>query len=99
MKKPILLLVLLISCVVSSFGQGTVRGKIIDTNGETLIGVTVMLKNNRAVGTSSDFDGNYSLTFKDAGPQVVVFTYVSYKTQEITLNPAGKVVVKDIIME
>jgi hypothetical protein len=99
MKKPILLLVLLISCVVSSFGQGTVRGKIIDTNGETLIGVTVMLKNNRAVGTSSDFDGNYSLTFKDAGPQVLVFTYVSYKNQEITVNPEGKVVVKDIIME
>ena len=99
MKKPILLLVILISCVVSSFGQGTVRGKIIDTNGETLIGVTVMLKNNRAVGTSSDFDGNYSLTFKDAGPQVLVFTYVSYKTQEITVNPEGKVVVKDIIME
>ena len=99
MKKPILLLLLLISCVVSSFGQGTIRGKIIDTNGETLIGVTVMLKNNRAVGTSSDFDGNYSLTFKDAGPQVVVFTYVSYKTQEVTLNPDGKVLVKDIIME
>jgi hypothetical protein len=99
MKKPILLLVILISCVVSSFGQGTVRGKIIDTNGETLIGVTVMLKNNRSVGTSSDFDGNYSLTFKDAGPQVLVFTYVSYKTQEITVNPEGKVVVKDIIME
>ena len=76
MKKPILLFLILISCVVSSFGQGTIRGKIIDTNGETLIGVTVMLKNNRAVGTSSDFDGNYSLTFKDAGPQVVVFTYV-----------------------
>ena len=99
MKKPILLLLLLISCVFSSFGQGTIRGKIIDTNGETLIGVTVMLKNNRAVGTSSDFDGNYSLTFKDAGPQVVVFTYVSYKTQEVTLNPDGKVLVKDIIME
>ena len=98
MKKPILLFFLLISCVISSFGQGTIRGKIIDTNGETLIGVTVMLKNNRAVGTSSDFDGNYSLTFKDAGPQVVVFTYVSYKNQEITINPAGKVVIKDIIM-
>jgi hypothetical protein len=85
--------------VISSFGQGTIRGKIIDTNGETLIGVTVMLKNNRAVGTSSDFDGNYTLTFKDAGQQVVVFTYVSYKNQEITVNPEGKVVVKDIIME
>ena len=99
MKKPLLLLLILISCVFNSFGQGTIRGKIIDTNGETLIGVTVMLKSNRAVGTSSDFDGNYSLTFKDAGPQVVVFTYVSYKNQEITINPAGKVVVKDIIME
>ncbi|MFM7016095.1 MAG: carboxypeptidase-like regulatory domain-containing protein [Bacteroidota bacterium] len=99
MKKPLLLFILFIVSTSFVFGQGTIRGKIIDTNGETLIGVTVMLKNNRTVGTSSDFDGNYSLTFKDAGPQVVVFTYVSYKTQEITVNPEGKVIVKDILME
>lgn len=80
-------------------GQGTVRGKITDNNGEALIGAAVILKANKAIGVTTDLDGNYSIKINDTTPQVLIISYVSYKTQEITVNPRkGEVIVKDIIM-
>jgi len=100
MKRLITLVIIVLFSSLTSFGQGIVRGRVIDKSGETLIGVTIMLNSNHAVGTSTDFDGNYSIDIKSPGEQVLVFSYVSYKSVEVTVNPInGKVIDKDVVME
>lgn len=100
MKSLLSFVIFVLLFTLTSQGQGIVRGKVIDKSGETLIGVTVMLKSNHAIGTSSDFDGNYTIDIKTPGEQVLVFSYVSYKSIEITVHPInGNVVSKDVVME
>lgn len=91
-----------IACLlfINSFGQGTLRGKITDENGETLIGVTMVLKTNRSYGTVTDFDGNYSLKITDATPQTVVISYISYADIEETVTlKNNEVLVKNFTMK
>ncbi len=99
MKKIILATFLIFINLVFSYGQGTLRGKITDDKGETLIGVTVVLKSNKAIGISTDFDGNYSLKLPDASSQVIVISYISYKTIEETVQISnGQILVKNFVM-
>lgn len=62
--------------------QRTVSGKVVDSKGEPLIGVTVLEKGTTN-GAITDFDGNYSLEV--AGPaSVLQFSYVGYKSVELS---------------
>ncbi len=100
MKKITLLFYVIFIAVTSSFSQGTIRGKVSDKTGETLIGVTVALKSNPSMGTVSDFDGNFSLKLADSSTQVITISYVSYQTIEFEVHPKkGEVIVKDFVME
>ncbi len=99
MKK--LFLFILISFSGSlAYSQGTLRGKVSDKTGETLIGVTIALKANPTVGTVTDFDGNFSLKLTDSSAQTITVSYVSYQTIEVEIKvEKGKVMVKDFVME
>lgn len=67
----------------SAVAQQTVNGKVTDENGESLLGVTIMIQGT-AVGTMADLDGTFSL---EAAPDAVLeFSYVGYKTQAIPVN-------------
>jgi len=79
--------------------QSTVRGKISDENGEPLIGVSVFLKDNATVGTSTDLDGIYSLQISSDIAKTIVVSYISYETIEVIVQVAkGEVLIKDFIM-
>ena len=57
------LTVLLASCLLAqgmAFAQTNVRGRVTDSAGQPLAGVTVMIQGT-SVGTSTDADGNWSL--------------------------------------
>lgn len=62
-----------------------VTGRVVDENGEPMIGVTVRVKGTNAV-TTTDIDGNYTISTDKAAP-VVTATYIGYKPVE--LKPAG----------
>jgi hypothetical protein len=99
MNKHILLLTLFVVSTYFSFGQGTVRGKIADENGETLIGVTIVLKSNKSIGTVTDFDGNYSLKLPDNTPQTLIVSYVSYlPIEENVVVKNNEVLIKNFTM-
>lgn len=99
MKKLLLILAVLLANFQFIFAQGVVRGKISDKNGETLIGVTIVLKTNPGVGVTTDLDGNYSLKIKDSTEQTIVISYISYETMEEKVHPRnGEVIVKDFVM-
>ena len=64
--------------------QRVVKGRILDSNGEPLVGATVTEKGteNRAV---TDANGNYSLTVTSAKP-VLQFSYIGFTDQEVSVG-------------
>ncbi len=62
----------------------TITGQITDAdNGETLIGVNIIIKGTSR-GTISDFDGNFSIEADDT--DVLVFSYTGYTDTEILVG-------------
>ena len=67
------------------FAQQTVKGKVTEAVGGTVLpGVGVIIKGT-TVGTATDFDGNYTLEKVKPG-DVLVFSYVGFNTQSITVG-------------
>jgi len=60
-----------------------VTGQVIDENGETMAGVTVVVKGT-TTGTITDIDGNYRLEVPEES--VLVVSFVGYATQEIAIG-------------
>ncbi len=86
MKK--LFLLLLLSCTLGSFAQNKVSGTVKATDGETLLGVNVLEKGTKN-GTTTDVDGNYSITV--GNDAILIFSYVGFETQEISVNGRSQI--------
>ena len=69
-------------------------GSVKDTNGEPLIGVTVFVKERPSVGTATDINGNYLIDVQT--DDVLEFSYVGYKTQDVAVAGRGLL---DIVLE
>ena len=78
-----LLLLILLCCTTVSFAQQTYSGNVNDASGVPLPGVNVVIKGTNT-GTSTDFDGNFSIEATDT--DVLIFTYVGFKDQEVALG-------------
>ena len=61
-----------------------VKGKITDSSGETLPGVSVRVKGTNT-GTTTDINGNYTITVPEDN-SVLVFTYIGYVTKEVAVS-------------
>lgn len=71
----------------SGYAQNkVVKGKITDAAGLPLPGANVIIKGTQK-GTSSDFDGNY--TISAASGQTLVFTFTGSKTEEKTIGQSS----------
>lgn len=81
--------------VNSNLQEGSVTGKITDSNGEPLPGVTVSIKGT-SVGTISDVDGAFTIKTSSAN-DVLIFSFIGYATQEIQV--AGKSVINVTLEE
>lgn len=67
----------------NSQASKTVKGKIVDENGEPLIGVNVAV-DGTTTGTITDFDGNFSMSaFANSTLKV---SYIGYATQLVTVS-------------
>lgn len=62
----------------------TVKGTIIDTKGEPIIGASVLVKGENGKGTVSDLDGNFTLDVP-AGA-VLIISYLGYDAQEVKVQ-------------
>jgi TonB-linked SusC/RagA family outer membrane protein len=69
-----------------------VSGKVLDDKGNPLGGVTVAIKNDSQV-TITDGDGIFTVTSPNQNP-VLVFSYVGYKTQELTVADVKNILVR-----
>src|SRR5690625_1031995 len=77
----------------SSFCQISIDGVVRDADEESLIGVNVQVKGTTK-GTSTDIEGHYRLENVEEDA-VLVFSYVGYQTQEISVEGKTKI---DVIM-
>ena len=73
--------VLMVFCSCSLAAQ--VSGVVTDTDGETLIGVNILVKGT-STGTVTDFDGRYSLNAPSDG--TLVFSYTGYVDKEVAVG-------------
>ena len=62
-----------------------VTGQVVDENGETVIGASVVLKSNPKVGAVTDADGKYTLTVSNT-KDVLVVSYLGYQSQEVPMK-------------
>ncbi len=79
--KILVLLLFSSSCL---FAQQTVTGIVKDSNGETMIGVSVLEKGTTN-GGQTNIDGRYTVRVANAN-SVLVFSFIGYKTIERTVG-------------
>ncbi len=73
--------------------NNSVNGKITDTYGTPLIGVTVVVEGTSR-GVVSDFDGNYTINVQEG--QVLKFSFVGMETQVVTVTSSSTI---DIVLK
>ena len=74
----------------SLYAQGTVTGTVTEAgSGQPLPGANILVKGTTN-GTTSDFDGNFSLSVSSF-PATIVISSVGFSTQEVTVNSAQNI--------
>ncbi len=93
-KVTSLLLMLLLFPVISVMAQtGSVKGTVTDTNGDPLIGVSVIVEG-KASGTQTNIDGEFSI--KASAGYMLKFTFIGYRQVTMAAPASGNI---DLVME
>lgn len=69
----------------------TIKGKVIDAQGEAIIGANVRIKGT-SIGTITDIDGNFTLEV--APNSVIEISYIGYVSQEVNVKGNTPITVK-----
>ncbi|MFK7905353.1 MAG: carboxypeptidase-like regulatory domain-containing protein, partial [Chitinophagales bacterium] len=78
MKQLLTILCILLMLPFAANAQ-TVSGKVMDTDGEALVGATIVV-DGTTTGTTTDVDGNYSLKV-GAGTHKLNASFIGFQTQ------------------
>mgnify|MGYP002596769363 FL=1 len=70
-----------------------ITGKVTDEQGNALPGVTVMIKGT-SLGTATGADGEYRLEIPGGGEQILVFSFIGMKSQEIPIGSKNQLDVR-----
>lgn len=82
-----LLLVALFFATATVLGQTKITGKVVDQTNEPLPSASIVVKGTTN-GTSTDFDGNFTLTAK-SNSGVIVISFVGYTTKEVAFSSSN----------
>ena len=86
MIKKILLLAFVVFGSAAMFAQTTITGTVKDAKtGETLPGANIKVAR-KAVGTNTDFDGNFVLNVADTPPFILEFSMIGYQTAKVEIT-------------
>ena len=92
--EAVLALLLCVGGGITSFAQHRVQGSVTDTDGEPLIGVSVMIEGT-VTGVATDLDGHYVIDVP--GPDTILeFNYIGAQAQSVEV---GSRTVIDIVMK
>ncbi len=92
LRRVVFLMMFCISLGAFSQDMKTVSGIVLDAQGETVPGATVVVKGNTSYGSVTDIQGRFSLNIpQDAN--VLIVSFVGMKTQEIDVSSQTTVTV------
>ncbi len=80
MKKSILFMLFLLLTCYSVFGQISVKGKVVDENGQGLPSVTIKIKGTE-MGTLTDINGEFEIVVRNEN-ESLIFSFVGYEKVE-----------------
>ena len=86
MRKLLLLLTLLILSTTIGYAHRTISGRVTDTKGEPLYGVTVVVKNGKHTAVT-DLDGRYNIIV-DGDNAILLFRYVGMEPYQVAVKGA-----------
>lgn len=87
---------MLFSVGLSAQTVATVTGTVTGSDGDPLVGVTVIEKGTMN-GTATDVDGNFVLNLSGAAPgKILSFSCIGYRSKEVTLTSQTVTVVLDV---
>ena len=82
MKKMTIFLAFLLFVGFQAAAQMQITGTVTEAEtGEPIPGVSVVVKDNTTIGTTTDIDGNYSLTVPSSA-EALVFSFIGMQTAE-----------------
>ena len=98
--KKMKLKVLFSLCLIISFQMltvqpGQITGKVIDSQGGLLPGVTILIENT-SIGTVTNSDGIYSIEVPE-NKKVLIFSFVGMKSERVEVD--GKTVINVVLTE
>ena len=79
LKMLLILSFIAISMVVKA--QVLVKGSVVDKNGESLIGVSIVVSTDKSKGTTTDLDGKFAITVPNKSASLR-FSYMGFKDLE-----------------
>ena len=71
----------------------TAKGTVTDQSQEPLIGVSVTVKGNPGIGTTTDYDGNFTIKVSEGATLIV--SYIGYVTKEVIAAPNMNIVLNE----
>jgi len=92
--KKLLLFTIVMFIAFPIWAQFQVSGKIMDTEGQPLIGANISLQDEPGKGTVTDFNGLYSISVPDQDA-IIVVSYTGYQPQTISVNGRSEI---DVIL-
>ena len=96
MIKKILLLAFVVFGSAAMFAQTTITGTVNDAKtGETLPGANIKVAR-KAVGTSTDFDGNFVLQVTDTPPFTIEISMIGYQPAQVEITKDNQEVVVEL---
>lgn len=88
--KDILRILLAAVCLCTAWNAQaqnfTVTGKVVDNEGLEAIGVNVIVKGKPGIGTITNIDGKYTLNVDNPSKDVLIFSYIGMKSQEVPVK-------------
>lgn len=82
--------------IIAQQQQVRVNGLVVDSLGSPLSGVSVAMKNNSRIGTTTDLNGRYVLEVPTDA--ILIFSMIGYEPQEVTVrgNAMSKIELKEV---
>jgi TonB-linked SusC/RagA family outer membrane protein len=82
-RMPLVVLIFTIIPYLLIAQTRSIKGTVTDEKGAPLAGVSVLVKNSRN-GTQTDASGSFSLSVTEQGKVIIVFSYLGYKSRELS---------------
>lgn len=98
LSKPLTLLFPLVLFCLNVFGQTVIKGTVKDNKNNPIAGASIAIKDSYD-GATSDSSGKFSFKSFEKGDQIVIVTYVGYKTYEQQVKMEASPVIVDAVLK